>query len=122
MSLSSNNWDNFDLDSVSSIFDGFIKDLYAAKRGNTRFRRFPALEELSKDQINAVVTSDEVKKDQTFQEGKTLVQERRYDNFSRSISLPPNIKVVEVTAKVENGVHENETSQVSPSGKKIDIK
>ncbi|RGB29648.1 HSP20-like chaperone [Rhizophagus diaphanus] len=143
MSLISNNWDNFDLDSVSRIFDDFIKDLNVAKRDNTRSRRFPALEVhetekeyivnaelpgLSKDQINAdvhnnvLVISGEVKKDQKFQEGKTLVQERHYGNFSRSISLPPNIKTEEVTAKFENGVLEMKLPKSAPSGKKIDIK
>ncbi|PKC67031.1 hypothetical protein RhiirA1_322740, partial [Rhizophagus irregularis] len=46
------------------------------------------------------------KKDQKFQEGKTLVQERRYGNFSSNISLSPNIKAEEVTAKFENGILE----------------
>jgi HSP20 family protein len=83
---------------------------------------------LSKDQINAdvrdnvLVISGEVKKDEKCQEGKTLIQERCYGSFSRSISLPPNIKTEEVTAKFENGVLEMKLPKSSPSGKKIDIK
>ncbi|PKB99643.1 hypothetical protein RhiirA5_429381 [Rhizophagus irregularis] len=116
MSLISNNW----MDSVSRIFDDLIKDLNVAKRGNTRTRRFPALEVhetekeyigFSKDQINADVRDNVL-----------VISERRYDNFSRSISIPPNIKTEEVTAKFENGVLRNETSQVSPARKSISNK
>ncbi|CAB4430112.1 unnamed protein product [Rhizophagus irregularis] len=102
MSLISNNWDNFNLDSVNNSFDDFIKDLNVVKRGNTRSRRFPALEVHETEKKYIVYA--ELPNDQKFQEGNTLVQERRYDNFSRSISLPPNIKTEEVTAKFENGV------------------
>ncbi|GBB84530.1 hypothetical protein RclHR1_01110015 [Rhizophagus clarus] len=144
MSLVQSNWDNFDLESsVSNIFDDFIKDLNVARRGNVRSRQFPALEihetekeyivnaelpGLTKDQINADVhdnilaISGEIKKDEKFQEGKTLIQERRYGSFSRCISLPPNIKTEGVTAKFENGILEMKLPKSSPTGKKIDIK
>ncbi|GBB84531.1 hypothetical protein RclHR1_01110016 [Rhizophagus clarus] len=144
MSLIHNNWDNLDLGcSVSNIFDDFIKDLNVAKRGNVRSRQFPALEihetekeyivnaelpGLTKDQIsvdvhdNILAISGEIKKDEKFQEGKTIIQERRYGSFSRSISLPPDVKTEEVTAKFENGVLEMKLPKSSPAGKKINIK
>ncbi|CAB5358339.1 unnamed protein product [Rhizophagus irregularis] len=61
------------------------------------------------------------KKDQKFQEGKTLVQERRYGNFSSNISLSPNIKAEEVTAKFENGILEMRFPKSAFSCKKIDV-
>ncbi|GBB84541.1 hypothetical protein RclHR1_01110026 [Rhizophagus clarus] len=143
--LISSSWDpNYDLEtSVNSIFDDLIKDLNVTRRGNVRARRFPALEVhetekeysvkaelpgMTKDQItadvrdNVLIISGEVKKDEKIKEGKTLVQERRYGHFSRSISLPPNIKTEDVTAKFENGILEMNLPKSSPSGKKIDIK
>ncbi|CAB4404757.1 unnamed protein product [Rhizophagus irregularis] len=49
-------------------------------------------------------------KTKNFKE-KLLSKKRRYGNFSRNISLSPNIKAEEVTAKFENGVLEMRLSK-----------
>jgi HSP20 family protein len=82
---------------------------------------------LNKDQINvdvrdnALIISGETKKDQNYEKGNTHIQERSYGSFTRSISLPPNVKADDITAKFENGLLELKLPKTAPSGKKITI-
>ncbi|PKC59850.1 HSP20-like chaperone [Rhizophagus irregularis] len=82
---------------------------------------------LNKDQINidvrdnALIISGETKKDQKYEKGKTLIQERSYGSFTRSISLPPNVKAEDITAKFEDGLLELKLPKSAPTGKKITI-
>ncbi|CAB5305942.1 unnamed protein product [Rhizophagus irregularis] len=104
---------------VNHIFDDFIKDLSVARRGE--------LPGLNKDQINidvrdnALIISGETKKEQKYEKGETLIQERSYGSFTRSISLPPNVKAEDITAKFENGLLELKLPKSASSGKKITI-
>ncbi|GBB88704.1 hypothetical protein RclHR1_15270005 [Rhizophagus clarus] len=132
---------------VNRIFDDFIKDLNVARRGGTRSGRVnntivplmdvhetdneffvnAELPGLNKDQINvdvrnnALVISGETKKDQKYEKGSTHIQERSYGSFTRSISLPPNVKTDDITAKFENGLLELKLPKTAPTGKKITI-
>ena len=82
---------------------------------------------MKKDQINVdirdndLIISGESKKEEKYQSGSTHVQERRYGSFTRSISLPPNVKADDVSAKFENGILELTLLKSSSSSKKIDI-
>ncbi|CAG8617845.1 5242_t:CDS:2 [Acaulospora colombiana] len=136
MSLIGHGWDNefgrFE-NSVTNLFDDFFKDLNVARRSGPRGTRpyrgawVPALDVhetekeyvvnaelpgISKDQISldvrdsALVISGENKQDQRYKEGNTHIQERRYGSFSRTISLPPNAKSDDITAKFEQGILE----------------
>ncbi|POG64079.1 heat shock protein, Hsp20 family, partial [Rhizophagus irregularis DAOM 181602=DAOM 197198] len=133
---------------INHVFDDFIKDLNVARRGGTRSGRgnntyFAPLIDvhendkeflvnaelpgLNKDQINidvrdnALIISGETKKDQKYEKGKTLIQERSYGSFTRSISLPPNVKAEDITAKFEDGLLELKLPKSAPTGKKITI-
>ena len=55
---------------------------------------------------NTLVISGETKKDQQYNEGNTHIRERRWGSFSRSISLPNNVKSAEISAKFNDGVLE----------------
>ncbi|CAB4380773.1 HSP20-like chaperone [Rhizophagus irregularis] len=139
---------NWNLESdVNRIFDDFIKDLNVTRRGGTRSNRVnntfvplmdvhetddeflfnTELPGLNKDQINVDVRdntltiSGETKKDKKYEKGSTHIQERSYGSFSRSISLPPNVKADDITAKFENGLLELKLPKTAPSGKKITI-
>ena len=70
---------------------------------------------------NRLVISGETKKDEKYEEGNTHIQERRYGSFTRSISLPPNVKADDITAKFENGLLELKLPKSAHSGKKITI-
>ncbi|CAG8613914.1 3262_t:CDS:2 [Paraglomus brasilianum] len=118
---------------VNRLFDDFVRDLGATRRGestrrtNDRQRWTPLIDvherekdylvsaELpgaKKDQIsldvrdNTLVISGETKKDQQYHEGNTHVRERRWGQFTRSISLPNNINSGEISAKFTDGVLE----------------
>ncbi|RIA92971.1 HSP20-like chaperone [Glomus cerebriforme] len=134
---------NYDLDdSVSRIFDDLIKDLNVARRrnrpGSSTFT--PAIDVhenekefivnaelpgLKKDQINVdvhdntLVISGEMKQDEKYKEGSTHIRERRYGSFTRGITLPPNVKPDDITAKFENGLLELMLPKSAPIGKKI---
>ncbi|CAG8543896.1 13366_t:CDS:2 [Funneliformis mosseae] len=143
-------WDNELERSVNSIFDNFIQDLNVARRRSTprsgdvtrrawsplidvhendkEFTVHAELPGLNKDQVNvdvrnnALVISGETKQDQKHDEGNTHVQERRYGSFTRTISLPRNSKVEEISAKFNQGLLEVIIPKGEvPSGKKITI-
>ena len=82
---------------------------------------------MTKDQINVdvfnnrLVISGETKKDEQHKEGDTHIQERRYGSFSRSITLPANVKADDITAKFENGLLELKLPKTAESDKKITI-
>ena len=82
---------------------------------------------MTKDQINVdvrnnrLVISGETKKDEQYKEGDTHIQERRYGSFSRSITLPANVKADDITAKFENGLLELKLPKTAESDKKITI-
>jgi HSP20 family protein len=82
---------------------------------------------VNKDQINVdvrdstLIISGETKKDQKYEKGNTHIQERSYGSFTRSIPLPPNVKVDDITAKFENGLLELKLPKNAPFGKKITI-
>ncbi len=83
---------------------------------------------MNKDQINVdvhdnrLVISGETKKSEQYKEGNTHIQERRYGSFSRSISLPPNVKADDITGKFENGLLKLKLPKSALIGKKIDIR
>jgi HSP20 family protein len=83
---------------------------------------------LNKDKINVdirdndLIISGETKKSEDHQQGNTHIQERRYGSFTRSISLPPNVKAEDITAKCENGLLELKLPKSPSSSKKIEIK
>ncbi|CAG8632584.1 7974_t:CDS:2 [Cetraspora pellucida] len=140
---------NFE-NSVSRLFDDFFKDLNVERqsRGTTKRndrtswvppldvheneKEFVVNAELpgvTKEQINldvrenALVISGETKKDEKYKEGNTHIQERRYGSFTRSITLPRNIKTSDITAKFEHGILEINLpkDESKTSGRKIDI-
>ena len=82
---------------------------------------------MTKDQINVdvrnnrLVISGETKKNEQYKEGDTHIQERRYGSFSRSITLPANVKADDITAKFENGLLELKLPKTAESDKKITI-
>ena len=82
---------------------------------------------MNKDQINidvrdnALIISGETKKEQKYEKGETLIQERSYGSFTRSISLPPNVKAEDITAKFENGLLELKLPKSVSTGRKITI-
>ena len=82
---------------------------------------------MTKDQINVdvrnnrLVISGKTKKDEQYKEGDTHIQERRYGSFSRSITLPANVKADDITAKFENGLLELKLPKTAESNKKITI-
>jgi HSP20 family protein len=82
---------------------------------------------MNKDQINVdvrdntLIISGENKKDQKYEKGNTHVQERYYGSFTRSISLPSNVKADDITAKFENGLLELKLPKSAPTGRKITI-
>ncbi|GBB88706.1 hypothetical protein RclHR1_15270007 [Rhizophagus clarus] len=133
---------------VNRFFDDFIGDLNVARRGGTRSSRtsnntfVPLLDVhenenefhvnaelpgVNKDQINVdvrdntLIISGESKKDQKYEKGDTLIQERFYGSFTRSISLPPNVKADDITAKFENGLLELKLPKSVSTGRKITI-
>ncbi|CAG8638569.1 8578_t:CDS:2 [Ambispora gerdemannii] len=55
---------------------------------------------------NILHISGETKQDQKYKEGNTHIQERRYGSYSRTISLPSNIKSDEIVAKFDHGLLE----------------
>ncbi|RHZ84491.1 hypothetical protein Glove_81g33 [Diversispora epigaea] len=72
---------------------------------------------------NNLVISGENKRDENFKGASVHIQERQYGNFSRTVSLPPNIKTTNISAKFEEGVLEVVIPKTeTPSGQKIDIK
>ncbi|CAG8458347.1 11155_t:CDS:2 [Paraglomus brasilianum] len=119
---------------VNRLFDDFVRDLGVTRRGETtrrpnndrqkwaplvdvheRDKDYIVTAELpgvKKDQINldvrenTLVISGETKKDQQYNEGNTHIRERRWGSFSRSISLPNNVKSAEISAKFNDGVLE----------------
>ncbi|CAG8750634.1 4938_t:CDS:2 [Dentiscutata erythropus] len=132
---------------VSRLFDGFWSDLDVAKRGgNTRGNRnnnwrplidvhendkefticadFPGF---TKDKINidvrdnALVISGKLERDEKYKEGASHIQERRYGTFTRTLSLPSNIKADNITAKFEHGVLELKLPKSAPIGMKIAV-
>ncbi|CAG8713971.1 10367_t:CDS:2 [Racocetra fulgida] len=137
--------------SVSRLFDDFFKDFNSARRSgsgalrtNTHGCRIPPLDVhendkeflinaelpgVTKEQINldvregSLLISGETKRDEKYKEGNTHIQERLYGAFSRTISLPRNVKTEEISAKFENGILEVKLpKEDKPSGRKIDIK
>lgn len=82
---------------------------------------------MKKDQINvdirdnALVISGELKQDEKHKEGNTHIRERRYGSFTRGISLPPNVKGDDISAKFENGLLELKLPKSAPTGKKITV-
>ncbi|CAI2179425.1 3474_t:CDS:2 [Funneliformis geosporum] len=120
---------------TTRIFDDFVKEW--PRRINNRVNTWaPAMDVhendkeflgIKKEEIhvdirdNALVISGETKQEQKFKEGNTHVQERRYGSFSRSISLPPNVKHDDISAKFENGLLELTLPKAAPTGKKITI-
>ncbi|CAG8730359.1 11979_t:CDS:2, partial [Gigaspora margarita] len=135
--------------SVSRLFDDFFRDFTDVKRSgnvqrNNRGLRIPPLDVhegdkefvvnaelpgVTKEQINldvrdgALYISGETKQDEKYKEGNTHIQERRYGAFSRTISLPRNVKTEGICAKFENGILEVKIPKDDkPSGMKIDIK
>ncbi|CAB4474460.1 heat shock protein Hsp20, partial [Rhizophagus irregularis] len=115
---------------INHVFDDFIKDLNVARHVHENDNEFlvnAELPGLNKDQINidvrdnALIISGETKKDQKYEKGKTLIQERSYGSFTRSISLPPNVKAEDITAKFEDGLLELKLPKSAPTGKKITI-
>ena len=70
---------------------------------------------------NVLTISGETKQEEKRKEGNTHIQERRYGSFSRSVSLPPNVKVDDITAKFENGLLELNLPKSAPTGRKINI-
>ncbi|CAG8489378.1 1676_t:CDS:2 [Cetraspora pellucida] len=134
---------NFE-NSVSRLFDDFFKDLNVERqsrgttRRNDRTSWVPPLDVhenekefigVTKEQINldvrenALVISGETKKDEKYKEGNTHIQERRYGSFTRSITLPRNIKTSDITAKFEHGILEINLpkDESKTSGRKINI-
>ncbi|RIB03257.1 HSP20-like chaperone [Gigaspora rosea] len=84
---------------------------------------------VTKEQINldvrdgALYISGETKQDENYNEGNTHIQERCYDVFSRTITLPRNVKAEGICAKYENGILEVKIPKDDkPSGMRIDIK
>ncbi|RIB02782.1 HSP20-like chaperone [Gigaspora rosea] len=135
--------------SVSRLFDDFFRDFNDVKRfgnvqrGNRDFRIPPLdvhegdkefvvnaeLPGVTKEQINldvrdgALYISGETKQDEKYKEGNTHIQERRYGAFSRTITLPRNVKTEGICAKFENGILEVKIPKDDkPSGMRIDIK
>ncbi|CAG8800488.1 15429_t:CDS:2 [Cetraspora pellucida] len=84
---------------------------------------------VTKEQVNVdvhddtLVISGETKKDEKYNEGNAHIQERRYGSFTRSISLPRNVKTSNITAKFDNGILEVKLpkDEEKPSGRKITI-
>ncbi|CAG8475619.1 4699_t:CDS:2 [Acaulospora colombiana] len=118
---------------VSNLFDDFFKDLNVARRTgglNTRgnnaswvphidvhetekdFVVNAELPGVGKEQVNVdvrenvLMISGESAQDPKFKDCKTHIQERRYGQFSRAISLPPYSRSDEITAKFEHGILE----------------
>ncbi|KAL1915490.1 uncharacterized protein VTP21DRAFT_6614 [Calcarisporiella thermophila] len=63
-----------------------------------------------KDKVNidvreqVLTVSGEHCEDKAYEKANKHVTERRYGSFSRSIGLPPNLKLDKASAKFENGV------------------
>ncbi|CAG8614293.1 13996_t:CDS:2 [Ambispora leptoticha] len=55
---------------------------------------------------NVLHISGETKQDQKHKEGNVHIQERRFGKYSRSITLPSNVKSDEIAAKFDQGVLE----------------
>ncbi|CAG8795640.1 12116_t:CDS:2 [Dentiscutata erythropus] len=135
--------------SVSRLFDDFFKDFDNAKnpgsvrKNNRGYKVLPLdvhesekefvinaeLPGVTKEQINldvregALYISGETKQDEKYNEGNAHIQERRYGAFSRTISLPRNVKTENITARFENGILEvkiPKDEEMQP--KKIDIR
>ena len=85
------------------------------------------LQGIPKEQINVdihdntLVISGENKQEEKYKEGNAHIQERRYGSFTRSISLPRNVKVDEISAKFNQGVLEVSLPKSESTGKKITI-
>ena len=110
----------------------YVLNLFFIFRKKFFFSRFLSLKQyvfkgLTKDQVNVdvrdnnLIISGATNKDERYQEGNTHIQERRYGSFSRSISLPPNVKPDDITAKFENGLLELKLPKTVQTGKKITI-
>ncbi|KAF0506733.1 HSP20-like chaperone [Gigaspora margarita] len=132
---------------VSRLFDGFWSDFDVAKRGgNTRANRnnnwHPLIDVhendneiticadlpgFTKDKVNidvrdnALVISGKLERDEKYKEGTTHIQERRYGTFTRTLSLPSNVKAENITAKFEHGVLELKLPKSAPTGMKIAV-
>ncbi|RIA82026.1 heat shock protein, Hsp20 family [Glomus cerebriforme] len=137
--------------SVNRLFDDFMKDLNVARRSGVSsrgqsedVRRFwsplidvhetdkeftvnAELPGITKEQINvdvhdnSLVISGENKQEQKYKEGNTHIQERRFGSFTRSIPLPRNVKVEDISAKFNQGVLEVTLPKSEQIGKKITI-
>ncbi|RIB02953.1 HSP20-like chaperone, partial [Gigaspora rosea] len=85
------------------------------------------LPRFTKDKINldvrdnALVISGKLERDEKYKEGITHIQERRYGTFTRTLSLPSNVKAENITAKFEHGVLELKLSKSAPTGMKIAV-
>ncbi|CAG8819887.1 44069_t:CDS:2 [Gigaspora margarita] len=132
---------------VSRLFDGFWSDFDVAKRGGTtranRNNNWHPLIDVhendneiticadlpgfTKDKINldvcdnALVISGKLERDEKYKEGTTHIQERRYGSFTRTLSLPSNVKAENITAKFEHGVLELKLPKSAPTGMKIAV-
>ncbi|RIB02952.1 HSP20-like chaperone [Gigaspora rosea] len=140
---------NFE-NSVSRLFDDFFKDLNIERQsgnnnsrsGSSRTNWAPPLDVhesekeysvnaelpgVTKEQINldvrenTLIISGETKKDEKYKEGNTHIQERRYGSFTRTITLPRNVKTGDITAKFENGILEVKLPKDESAAKKISI-
>ncbi|RIB02784.1 HSP20-like chaperone [Gigaspora rosea] len=124
--------------SLSRLFDDFFRDFNDVKRsGNVqrsnRGFRIPPLDVHEGDKefvVNAElpgVTKEQINLDvrdgALYISGNTHIQERRYGAFSRTITLPRNVKTEGICAKFENGILEVKVPKDDkPSGMRIDIK
>ncbi len=71
---------------------------------------------------NVLTIKREIKEDEEIKNAQVHLRERRYGNFSRSISLPSQINSDKIEAKYENGVltlHLPKSDEVKP--KKITV-
>ncbi|RGB36531.1 HSP20-like chaperone [Rhizophagus diaphanus] len=134
--------------SVNRLFDNFMNDLSSARRSernqNEVARRYWSplidvhesekefvvnadLPGIPKEQINVdvhdntLVISGENKQEQKYKEGNTHIQERRFGSFTRSVPLPRNVKVDEISAKFNQGVLEVSLPKSEPTGRKVTI-
>jgi HSP20 family protein len=109
------------------IFFSTLKKYFFLPYNHAKTKFLQFLKGLKKDQINVdvhdntLVISGELKRDEKYKEGNTHIKERRYGSFTRGISLPPNVKADDITAKFENGLLELKLPKTAPTGKKITV-